>query len=341
MPPTPSSRSRSASSTRSPICAKRSAPTSRTCRAASGSTIASAPKFLHAGPGYGGSCFPKDTLALLRTADEAGVAQRIVSTVVEVNDQRKEAMAARVAAALGGSLAGKRIAVLGLAFKPNTDDMRDAPSLPLIRGLLRGRRERRRVRPGRDASRREPLLPAIEFARRRPCRRRGCRRAGDRDRVGRVPRARPGRARRGRCAATPGRPAQRLRPRRGRARRPGSFRHRPGRGGSATQRIGPRRIIAMSDIGRDRRRRARLCRAAAGGRAGRASSRSSASISTRSASPSCRRGHDRTREIDGEELARHQPALDRPTPRIAAAPTSTSSPCRRRSTPPTGPTSAR
>jgi UDPglucose 6-dehydrogenase len=93
-------------------------------------------KFLHAGPGYGGSCFPKDTLALLQTAEAAGVRQRIVSTVVEVNDARKNAMAGRVADALGGELKGKRIGVLGLAFKPNTDDMRDAPSLPLIRGLM-------------------------------------------------------------------------------------------------------------------------------------------------------------------------------------------------------------
>ena len=100
------------------------------------------PKFLHAGPGYGGSCFPKDTLALLRTAEEAGVAQRIVQTVVAVNDTRKAAMATRVRDALGGSLEGKRVAVLGLTFKPNTDDMRDAPSLPLIAALQAGRRER-------------------------------------------------------------------------------------------------------------------------------------------------------------------------------------------------------
>ena len=95
------------------------------------------PKFLHAGPGYGGSCFPKDTLALLRTADEAGVRQRIVSTVVEVNDLRKKAMADRVVAAMGGDVQGKRIGILGLTFKPNTDDMRDAPSIPLIEGLQR------------------------------------------------------------------------------------------------------------------------------------------------------------------------------------------------------------
>jgi UDPglucose 6-dehydrogenase len=93
-------------------------------------------KFLHAGPGYGGSCFPKDTVALLQTAAQAGVEQQIVSTVVKVNDERKEAMAERVGQALGGSVAGKRIGVLGLAFKPNTDDMRDAPSIPLIRRLV-------------------------------------------------------------------------------------------------------------------------------------------------------------------------------------------------------------
>ncbi|MFL6788405.1 MAG: UDP-glucose dehydrogenase family protein, partial [Sphingomicrobium sp.] len=97
-------------------------------------------KFLHAGPGYGGSCFPKDTLALLQTATQAGVEQQIVSTVVKVNDERKDAMAARVERALGGSgpdsLRGKRIGLLGLAFKPNTDDMREAPSIPLAAGLV-------------------------------------------------------------------------------------------------------------------------------------------------------------------------------------------------------------
>jgi UDPglucose 6-dehydrogenase len=95
-------------------------------------------KFLHAGPGYGGSCFPKDTLALLQTADKFGVDQRIVRTTVEVNDDRKASMVDRVARTLGGEVAGKRIAVLGLAFKPNTDDMREAPSIPLINGLLEG-----------------------------------------------------------------------------------------------------------------------------------------------------------------------------------------------------------
>jgi len=85
------------------------------------------PKFLHAGPGYGGSCFPKDTVALLQTADNAGVEQRIVATTVSVNDDRKGRMVDRVERALGGDVAGKRVGILGLAFKPNTDDMREAP----------------------------------------------------------------------------------------------------------------------------------------------------------------------------------------------------------------------
>ena len=121
------------------------------------------PKFLHAGPGYGGSCFPKDTLALLRTAEEAGIKQRIVSTVVEVNDSRKLAMADRVKAEVGGSVEGKRIGVLGLTFKPNTDDMRDAPSVPLIQGLLAGGASVAAFDPvGREQA--EPLLPGITFA---------------------------------------------------------------------------------------------------------------------------------------------------------------------------------
>ena len=120
-------------------------------------------KFLHAGPGYGGSCFPKDTLALLRTAEDAGVEQRIISTVVKVNDDRKAAMATRVREAVGGDLTGKKIGVLGLTFKPNTDDMRDAPSLALIAGLLDGGAEVVAFDPvGREQA--EPLLPGITFA---------------------------------------------------------------------------------------------------------------------------------------------------------------------------------
>jgi UDPglucose 6-dehydrogenase len=94
------------------------------------------PKFLHAGPGYGGSCFPKDTLALLQTADTVGVDQRIVRTTVEVNNDRKAQMVERVSNALGGDLKGKHVGVLGLAFKPNTDDMREAPSIPIVKTLL-------------------------------------------------------------------------------------------------------------------------------------------------------------------------------------------------------------
>jgi len=92
-------------------------------------------KFLHPGPGYGGSCFPKDTLALTRTGELAGVPLRVVETVVAVNDARKTAMAERVIAACGGSVAGKTVAVLGITFKPNTDDMRDAPSLVVVPAL--------------------------------------------------------------------------------------------------------------------------------------------------------------------------------------------------------------
>ena len=93
-------------------------------------------KFLHAGPGYGGSCFPKDTLALVRTATDAGSPVRLIETTVEVNDARKKAMAGKVAAALNGELAGKTVALLGLTFKPNTDDMRDAPSLDVAPALI-------------------------------------------------------------------------------------------------------------------------------------------------------------------------------------------------------------
>ncbi len=92
-------------------------------------------KFLHAGPGYGGSCFPKDTLALIKTGQDEGAALRIVETVVAVNDSRKRAMARKVIQALGGSVRGKKVALLGLAFKPNTDDMRDAPSLAIVASL--------------------------------------------------------------------------------------------------------------------------------------------------------------------------------------------------------------
>ena len=92
-------------------------------------------KFLHAGPGYGGSCFPKDTVALIKTAQDHASPLRIVEAVAAVNDTRKRAMARKVSAALGGDVRGKTVAILGLTFKPNTDDMREAPSIPLITAL--------------------------------------------------------------------------------------------------------------------------------------------------------------------------------------------------------------
>jgi UDPglucose 6-dehydrogenase len=92
-------------------------------------------KFLHAGPGFGGSCFPKDAAALIKTAHDYGAQLRIVETVAAVNEQRKRAMARKVVAAVDGSIRGKTIAVLGLTFKPNTDDIRDSPAIPLITAL--------------------------------------------------------------------------------------------------------------------------------------------------------------------------------------------------------------
>jgi UDPglucose 6-dehydrogenase len=93
-------------------------------------------KFLNAGPGYGGSCFPKDTLALVRTARDYGAPVKLIETTVEVNDARKKAMAQKVIDAVNGKdLKGKTVGVLGLTFKPNTDDMRDAPSLDIVPAL--------------------------------------------------------------------------------------------------------------------------------------------------------------------------------------------------------------
>jgi UDPglucose 6-dehydrogenase len=92
-------------------------------------------KFLNAGPGYGGSCFPKDLVALMKTSHDAGVPSRLVEAVISVNDQRKRAMARKVVAACGGSVRGATIAVLGLTFKPGTDDMREAPSLSIVTAL--------------------------------------------------------------------------------------------------------------------------------------------------------------------------------------------------------------
>ena len=120
-------------------------------------------KFLHAGPGYGGSCFPKDTMALIRTAQEFGAPTRIVETVAAANSLRKRAMSDRVLAACGGSVVNKTIAVLGLAFKPNTDDMRDAPSLDIVAALLAiGARIKAFDPESMEQAR--PLMPKVEFS---------------------------------------------------------------------------------------------------------------------------------------------------------------------------------
>lgn len=120
-------------------------------------------KFLHAGPGYGGSCFPKDTLALARTAQDFGSPLRLVEATLAVNDQRKRAMALKVMAACGGNVRTKRIAVLGLTFKPNTDDMREAPSLVIIQALLDSGATIRAYDPhGMGLAKR--LLPTIDYA---------------------------------------------------------------------------------------------------------------------------------------------------------------------------------
>ena len=120
-------------------------------------------KFLNAGPGYGGSCFPKDTLALVRTAQMAGAPTRLIETVVDVNDRRKRAMADRIIQACGGSVDGKTIAVLGVTFKPNTDDMRDAPSLDIIPALQKAGARIRAYDPA-GAHEAEKLLPGVEWA---------------------------------------------------------------------------------------------------------------------------------------------------------------------------------
>ena len=120
-------------------------------------------KFLHAGPGYGGSCFPKDTLALIKTAQDYAAPIRIVETVAAVNEQRKRAMGRKVVAACGGNVRGKTVAVLGLTFKPNTDDMRDAPALAVIAALQdAGARVRAYDPEGMEQAR--AVLTDVEYA---------------------------------------------------------------------------------------------------------------------------------------------------------------------------------
>lgn len=121
-------------------------------------------KFLHPGPGYGGSCFPKDTLALARTAQDSGSPVRLVETTIAVNDARKEALARRVVEACGGSVQGRTVAVLGLTFKPETDDMRDAASLVMVPALMAAGARVRAFDP-QGMGHAKPLLPAgVEYA---------------------------------------------------------------------------------------------------------------------------------------------------------------------------------
>ena len=120
-------------------------------------------KFLHAGPGYGGSCFPKDTLALVKTGQDFEAPMRITETVVAINDQRKRAMGRKIIVACGGSVRGKTIAILGLAFKPNTDDMREAPALSVVAALQDAGATVRGYDP-ESMEQARPLLPNMEFA---------------------------------------------------------------------------------------------------------------------------------------------------------------------------------
>jgi UDPglucose 6-dehydrogenase len=119
-------------------------------------------KFLNAGPGYGGSCFPKDTMALVKTAQDFGTPVRLIETAVAVNDQRKRAMGRKVIALCGGNVRGKTIAVLGLTFKPNTDDMREAPSIAVVQALVDAGAKVRAYDPqGMEAA--ASLLPPIDY----------------------------------------------------------------------------------------------------------------------------------------------------------------------------------
>jgi UDPglucose 6-dehydrogenase len=120
------------------------------------------PKFLHAGPGYGGSCFPKDVTALIRTAREAKSPLSLVEQVEKINTERKIAMAGRIEAAVGGSVRNKTVGVLGVTFKPDTDDMREAPSLVII-PMLQARGARIRAYDPQGRAKAEELLPAVEW----------------------------------------------------------------------------------------------------------------------------------------------------------------------------------
>ena len=125
------------------------------------------PKFLHPGPGFGGSCFPKDTLALVQIAKEHGSRTRLIETVIEVNEQQKHRMVDKIVGALGvslnpGSLKGVTVGVLGLAFKPNTDDVRDAPALVIVRELQR-RGARVQAYDPAAMEQAQQVLPEVDF----------------------------------------------------------------------------------------------------------------------------------------------------------------------------------
>jgi UDPglucose 6-dehydrogenase len=120
-------------------------------------------KFLHAGPGYGGSCFPKDTLALIKTAQDNDSPIRLIETTVSINDNRKRAMGRRVISAVGGSVRDKKITVLGLTFKPNTDDMRDSPAIAIVQTLLDGGAKITGYDP-EGMSNAKSIMPEIDYA---------------------------------------------------------------------------------------------------------------------------------------------------------------------------------
>ena len=121
------------------------------------------PKFLQPGPGYGGSCFPKDLLALLKAGLDFGVPIRSIETIISINDQRKRAMARKIIAACGGSIRGRQVAVLGLTFKADTDDMRESPAIPIVTALLDAGAKVRAYDPeGMDHARK--MLAEVEFA---------------------------------------------------------------------------------------------------------------------------------------------------------------------------------
>lgn len=122
-------------------------------------------KFLHPGPGYGGSCFPKDTLAMVRIAQDYGAPSRLIEAVVGVNDARKAGMAARIVHAAGGSVRGRTVAVLGLTFKPETDDMRDSPAIPIVGRLVEDGAQLRVFDPQGMAQARPLLPPETVFCR--------------------------------------------------------------------------------------------------------------------------------------------------------------------------------